>query len=150
MIAVRMKAARNALRALDPESRALLDLSLRRGLDDDGVAGLHEQVEQERVGLHRPVGQDDLLRRHLLVLGDPRAQRQVAAAGAVGRGAAGVVRERALGGGLEGVDGDDVERRRAAGEGDRFVRGHRAVTITSASVARALPTDPLLSIARVR
>jgi DNA-directed RNA polymerase specialized sigma24 family protein len=33
-----MKAARRALATLDPESRALLDLSLRRGLADEDIA----------------------------------------------------------------------------------------------------------------
>ena len=35
-----MKDARNALSRLDPESRALLDLSLRRGLADDDIASV--------------------------------------------------------------------------------------------------------------
>ena len=35
-----MHDARRALGKLDPESRALLDLSLRRGLDDDDIANV--------------------------------------------------------------------------------------------------------------
>jgi hypothetical protein len=42
-----MKAARNALRALDPESRALLDLSLRRGLEDEDIASVLRVDEHE-------------------------------------------------------------------------------------------------------
>jgi hypothetical protein len=42
-----MKAARNALRALDPESRALLDLSLRRGLEDEDIASVLRVDESE-------------------------------------------------------------------------------------------------------
>jgi DNA-directed RNA polymerase specialized sigma24 family protein len=39
-VAVTMKQAGEALRRLDPESRALLDLSLRRGMHDDEIAGV--------------------------------------------------------------------------------------------------------------
>ena len=42
-----MKDARNALSRLDPESRALLDLSLRRGLDDDDIANVLRETEEE-------------------------------------------------------------------------------------------------------
>ena len=42
-----MKDARNALSRLDPESRALLDLSLRRGLDDDDIANVLRETESE-------------------------------------------------------------------------------------------------------
>jgi DNA-directed RNA polymerase specialized sigma24 family protein len=40
VIAVHMRAARSALARLDPETRALLDLSLRRGLDDEDIASV--------------------------------------------------------------------------------------------------------------
>jgi DNA-directed RNA polymerase specialized sigma24 family protein len=40
VIAVRIRDARRALATLDPESRALLDLSLRRGLEDDDIANV--------------------------------------------------------------------------------------------------------------
>ena len=94
-----------------------------RALDDDGVAGLDELVEEERVGLHRAVGDDDLGRLDAMLLGDPRAQRRVADGRAVRGGAARVVGERAGGRVLESVDVDDVERGRPAGERDR-VGGH--------------------------
>src|SRR4051794_8965423 len=48
MIAVRMRAARKALQDLDPETRALLDLSIRRGLDDEDIASVL-RVEPEEV-----------------------------------------------------------------------------------------------------
>ena len=94
-----------------------------RALDDDRVAGLDELVEQERVGLHRAVGDHHLRGLDPVLLGDPLAQRRVADGGAVGGRAAGVVGERAGGGLLEPFDVDDVERRRPAGERDR-VGGH--------------------------
>ena len=65
-----------------------------RALDDHGVAGRDELVEEERVGLHRAVGDDHLLGLDPVALGDPAAQRHVADRGAVGGRAAGVVRER--------------------------------------------------------
>ena len=40
MVAVGIEDARRALGSLDPETRALLDLSLRRGLGDDEIAGV--------------------------------------------------------------------------------------------------------------
>jgi DNA-directed RNA polymerase specialized sigma24 family protein len=40
VIAVRIRDARRALGRLDPESRALLDLSLRRGLKDGDIASV--------------------------------------------------------------------------------------------------------------
>jgi len=98
---------------------------VRRLLDDDGVALGDERVEEERVSLHGPVRDDDLLGRHAVALGEPRAQRHVADGGAVAGDAGGVVGERALRGVLEPVDVDDVEGRGAAGEGDRVVGGHR-------------------------
>ena len=87
--------------------------------------GLDELVEQERVGLHRAVGDDHVRRLDAVLLGDPRAQRRVADGRAVRGRAAGVVGERAGGGVLESLDVDDVERGRSAGEGDR-VGGHAA------------------------
>ena len=106
--------------------RRLLELAQReqravvRGpLDHDRVARLHLELEQEGIGLHRAVGGEHLLALHAVALGDPVAERAVAAGRAV--------RERALRIGVEGglrgraeiLDGDDVERGRAAGEGDR-------------------------------
>ena len=89
-----------------------------RRLDDHRVAGADEQLEQERVGLHRAVGDEHLVGLDAVLLGDPLAQRDVADRGPVGERAARVVGERALGGLLEALLIDDVERRRAAGEGD--------------------------------
>jgi DNA-directed RNA polymerase specialized sigma24 family protein len=45
-----MKNARRALSRLDPESRALLDLTLRRGLDDDDIANVLRETEEEVKG----------------------------------------------------------------------------------------------------
>jgi DNA-directed RNA polymerase specialized sigma24 family protein len=47
VIAVRMRDLGAALRRLDPESRALLDLAFRRGLSDDEIAeALHAKVDE--------------------------------------------------------------------------------------------------------
>ena len=101
-----------------------------RRLDDDGVAGVDEQLEQERVGLHRAVGDEHLVDVDAVLLGDPLAQRHVADRGAVRGGAGGVVGEGALRGLAEALHVDDVERRRAPGEGDR---GHAAQDTCRAS-----------------
>ena len=85
-------------------------------LDDHEVAGLDELLEQERIRLHRAVGGHDLLRLDAVLRGDPLEQRRIARRGAVGERARRVALEGALGGGLQIVDGDDVERRRAASE----------------------------------
>jgi DNA-directed RNA polymerase specialized sigma24 family protein len=63
-----------ALAGLDPESRALLDLSMRRGLDDSEIAGVlrvdpedvarrrEELLDQlaEELGLETRAGRDEL------------------------------------------------------------------------------------------
>ena len=97
----------------------------------------HQRVEQERVGLHRAVGDEHLLGRDAVALGDPRAQRQVADRGAVGGHAARIVGERLVGGGAQAIDVDDVERRRAAGKRDRGDVGRRLRT----SATGALPAS---------
>ena len=56
-----------------------------------------------------------------------------------------VVREGAVGGGAEVVDGDDVERRRSAGERDRLVGGHRGPrypSVAGSSIPRAVSQLP--------
>ena len=60
-----------------------------RRLDDHRVAGPDEQLEQERVGLHRAVGDQHLVDLDAVLLGDPLAQRDVADARAVRERAAG-------------------------------------------------------------
>jgi DNA-directed RNA polymerase specialized sigma24 family protein len=53
-VAVTIEQAREALSRLDPESRALLELSVRRGMDADEIAGIlriepsekHRRVEE--------------------------------------------------------------------------------------------------------
>jgi hypothetical protein len=62
-----MKAARNALRALDPESRALLDLSLRRGLEDEDIASVL-RVDEPEVERRRRAALD-LLAKELRIEG---------------------------------------------------------------------------------
>ena len=47
MIAVRIRDARRALGRLDAESRALLDLSLRRGVEDEDIANVLRVDERE-------------------------------------------------------------------------------------------------------
>ena len=82
---------------------------IRRGLDDHRVARLHQQLEQERVRLHRAVGDEHLLDLDAVLLGDPLAQRDVADARAVGRRPGRVLLERELRGLLQAFDVDDVE-----------------------------------------
>jgi DNA-directed RNA polymerase specialized sigma24 family protein len=60
VVAVRMRDARRALSRLDPESRALLDLSLRRGLDDDDIANVL-RVDQDEVKRRRQEAFDRLV-----------------------------------------------------------------------------------------
>ena len=81
------------------------------------VAGPHELLEQEGVGLHRPVGGDHLLGLHAVLLRDPGEQARVAGGRAVGEYAAGIGLEGAVGGSAQIVHGDDVEGGRAAGRG---------------------------------
>ena len=94
------------------EQRAVV----RGALDDHRVAGLDQGVEQERVGLHRPVRDEHPARLDLVALRDQLAQRRIPDRGPVGRRSGRIVGERALGGRLQSVDVDDVERRRAARE----------------------------------
>ena len=85
-------------------------------LDDHRVAGLDQGVEQERVGLHRPVRDEHAARVDLVALRDQLAQRGVADRGPVGRHSGRIVGERPLRGRLQAVDVDDVERRRPSRE----------------------------------
>jgi hypothetical protein len=94
-------------------------------LDDHRVAGPDEQLEQERVGLHRAVGDQHLVDLDAVLLGDPLTERYVAHARAIGERAAGIVRERALRGLLEALLIDDVQGRSPAGEGDRVGHSRR-------------------------
>jgi hypothetical protein len=94
-----------------------------RRLDDHRVARADEQLEQERIRLHRAVGDEHLVGLDAVLLGDPLAQRDVADRGPVRERAGRVVGERALGGLLEALHVDDVEGRRAAGEGDGVGHG---------------------------
>ena len=59
MVAVDLRDARRALAHLDPETRALLDLSLRRGLDDEEIAAVL-RVDAEEVGRRRDAAFDSL------------------------------------------------------------------------------------------
>jgi hypothetical protein len=54
-----MRAARGALQRLDPETRALLDLSIRRGLEDEDIASVL-RVEPEEVVRRRESGFESL------------------------------------------------------------------------------------------
>ena len=100
--------------AAEVQQRAVV----RRLLDDDGVAGGDEGREEERVGLHRAVRDEDVVVVDAVLLGDPVPQGRVADARAVAGHAAGVVGERRHGAVAQAVDVDDVEGRSAAGEGD--------------------------------
>jgi DNA-directed RNA polymerase specialized sigma24 family protein len=59
VIAVRIRDARRALARLDPEARALLDLSLRRGLEDDDIASVL-RVDKREVERRRAAAFDQL------------------------------------------------------------------------------------------
>jgi DNA-directed RNA polymerase specialized sigma24 family protein len=52
VVAARISDMGEALAGLDPESRALLDLSLRRGMDDSEIAGVL-RVERDEVARRR-------------------------------------------------------------------------------------------------
>ncbi len=75
-------------------------------LDDHVVAGPHEVLEQERVGLHRAVGDEHALGLDAVCAGDPAAQPRVADRGAVRGGARRVALERAHGGVAQALDVD--------------------------------------------
>ena len=113
-VALQLDHAHVGAAAAQVQQRAVIG----RLLHDDRVAGLDQRLEEERVGLHRAVGDDDLRGVDAVLVGDPLAQRAVADGGAVGRGAGRIALEGAHGGGLEALHVDDVERRGAAGEGD--------------------------------
>ena len=71
MVAAGISDMGDALAALDPEGRALLDLSLRRGMDDSEIAAIL-RVEPEEVARRR----GDLLDRLAGELGlETREQR---------------------------------------------------------------------------
>ena len=97
------------------EQRAVV----RRALDDHLVLLAHQLLEQERVGLHRAVGDEHALGLDAVAVGDPAAQARVADRGAVCGRARRVALERAHGRVAQALDVDDVERRGAAREGDR-------------------------------
>ena len=90
-----------------------------RALDDHLVARAHQLLEQERVRLHRAVGDEHALRLDAVAVGDPAAQPRVADRGAVRGRARRVALERAHRRVAQALHVDDVERRRAAREGDR-------------------------------
>ncbi len=73
-------------------------------------------LEQERVGLHRAVRDEDALGLDAVVLCDPGAQPRVPDGGAVGGGAGRVVLEGAARSLAQALHVDDVERRGAPGE----------------------------------
>ena len=121
---VRLQRDREDLRAeaAQREQRAVVG----RGLHHHEVAGLDEQLEEERVGLHRSVRRDHLRRLHAVLVRDPLDERPVPGGGAVGERATGVLGEGAVRGGAEVLNGDDVERRCAPGEGDGGWSAHGA------------------------
>ena len=123
-----------------------------RALDDDRVAGGDELVEQERVGLHRAVGDDHLRRRRPVLLGDPLAQRRVADRRSRSRsGPPGRCSKARLAAALQPLDVDDVQGRRPAGEGDG-VGGHGAQGRRHgrAGSAQRPPHDRNVSLSRQR
>lgn len=55
MVAVTMKRLGEALAALDPESRALLDLNVRRGMEEDEIADILSVDAGEVVARRRKI-----------------------------------------------------------------------------------------------
>ncbi len=128
----------SALAVAQVQQRAVVG----RRLDDHRVAGVDEQLEQERVRLHRAVGDQHLVGLDAVLLGDPRAQRHVADRRAVGRRAAGIVVEGVAARPAQTLHVDDVQRRRPTGEGDRVghgaqdTRDHISTTAPSRTCSR--------------
>ena len=107
-----------------------------RGLDDDRVAGVDQQLEQERVGLHRAVGDQHLIDLDPVHLGDVLAQGHIADGRPV-RGRPGrIFLEGELRGLAQALHVDDVERRRPAGEGDRVGHGPQDTRVTPRRTSR--------------
>ncbi len=94
-------------------------------LDEHLVAGAHEVLEQERVRLQRAVRDEHPLGLHAVLVRDPGAQARIADRRTVGGGAGRVALEGPHGGVAQALHIDDVERRGAAGEGDRGACGGR-------------------------
>ena len=65
-----------------------------------------------------------VLRRDVVLVRDPLAQRQISNGRPVGRDAGRIGVERARGGGLEARDVDDIDGRRPSGERDELLGGH--------------------------
>jgi hypothetical protein len=68
--------------------------------------------------LHRAVGGKEAIRLDAVLGGDPLEQVRIARRGPIGERARRITLECALRGDLQVFDGDDVERRGAAGERD--------------------------------
>ena len=117
-----------------------------RRLDDDGVARVDEQLEEERVGLHRAVGDEHLLDGDAVLLGDPLAQRHVADRRAVRDRPAGILLEGELRGLAQPLHVDDVERRRAPGERDRVGHGLRRYALSGRASPRCRPAISATSV----
>ena len=129
--AVRLERDGEQLRAELPQRQQRAVVGGR--LDHHHVTGLDQLLEQERVRLHRAVGGEGPVRLDAVLRGDPLEQVRVAGRGAVRERARRVALERALSGGLQVIDGDDVERRGAARERDvGELRHDRPLTITRA------------------
>ncbi len=114
------RAAARPRAAVAPRSRS--DSSVRSYVGRSTITsspGLHEVLEQERVGLHRAVGDQHALGLDAVAVGDPAAQARVADGRAVCGRARRVALERAHGRVAQALDVDDVQRRGAAREGDR-------------------------------
>ena len=72
----------------EAEQRAIVG----RALDDHGVAVFHQQLEQERVRLHRAVGDQHAFGGNAVSFRDPLAQRRVADGGPFLKNSAEVLR----------------------------------------------------------
>jgi hypothetical protein len=97
---------------------------VRRLLHDDVVTRADEVAEDERVRLQRTVGDQHLLLVHAVALRDPLAQWRVAGRRAVTGDRHRIQVERAVRGGLEAIDVNDVQRRGAPGERNQLSGGH--------------------------
>ena len=92
-----------------------------RRLDEDALAA-GELLGEEHETLERPARDDDTSRLDAVPLGEPLAQRAVAAAGAVAEDRAAVALERSPGALREFLDGEALRRGDAAGERDHASR----------------------------
>ena len=126
---------------------------VRRRLEDDAGAGLDELLGEEDERLERPARDDDAARLDAVALGDPFAQRAVAAAGAVREDGLAIALDRRLRAVGELVHREALGRRNTAREADDVHRPRlasylmRLATSCATSVGVAPTSMPFASSA---